>query len=103
MFIFNFLGMLVVFNKTIFQIVLHNHNEEPNVMDSGYLVPPGATTHMPIERKEVQSYSQSFCLRHSRDLHTFKNIHLLYILPYSLRNSINNIFSSSFFNAKPNH
>lgn len=49
------LYLLVVFKKTIFQIVLHAHNEEPNVMDSGYLVPPGTTTYIPIERKEVQS------------------------------------------------
>lgn len=50
-----FLCLLVVFNKIVFQIVLHAHNEEPNVMDSGYLVPPGTTTYIPIERKEVQS------------------------------------------------
>lgn len=50
-----FVCLLVVFNKSIFQIVLHAHNEEPNVMDSGYLVPPGTTTYIPIERKEVQS------------------------------------------------
>lgn len=35
------------------QVAIHDHSEEPNIMDSGYLVSPGYTTYMPIEVKEV--------------------------------------------------
>ncbi|XP_052706090.1 acid-sensing ion channel 2-like isoform X1 [Crassostrea angulata] len=51
------------------KIVLHAHNEEPNVMDSGYLVPPGTTTYIPIERKEYKflpspfkAFGKEYCL-----------------------------------------
>lgn len=38
------------------QVAIHDHSEEPNIMDSGYLVSPGYTTYMPIEVKEVNCF-----------------------------------------------
>nr|XP_022345955.1 acid-sensing ion channel 2-like isoform X2 [Crassostrea virginica] len=42
------------------KIVIHNHNEEPNVMNSGYLISPGFTTYLSLEKTEYKFLPRPF-------------------------------------------
>ncbi|XP_061179662.1 acid-sensing ion channel 2-like [Saccostrea echinata] len=42
------------------KLVIHDHNEEPNIMNSGFLISPGFTTYMPLEMTKYKFLPHPF-------------------------------------------